>query len=163
MKNRWRLGHLSISPSAIVYLALAILLSGCATEPKDSPSSSDSSAYSARAPYNRPYTVKGRTYYPLTSAKGYREHGTASWYGWESGNRTATGARFNPRELTAAHRTLPLPTRVRVTNLDNKRSIEVLVNDRGPFVNGHLIDLSHAAAKALNIKGHARVELVAME
>ncbi|MBS1213078.1 MAG: rare lipoprotein domain protein [Proteobacteria bacterium] len=100
---------------------------------------------------------------PMASAKGYRERGQASWYGWESGNRTATGSRFDPRHLTAAHRTLPLPTRVRVTNLRNRRTVEVLVNDRGPFVQGRIIDLSQAAARALNINGTAPVEVRAVE
>lgn len=102
-------------------------------------------------------------YYPLKSAKGYRAQGLASWYGWESGRRTATGSRFNPNALTAAHRTLPLPSRVRVTNLANKRSVEVTVNDRGPFITNRLIDLSYGAAKVLGIKGTTRVEVTALE
>lgn len=146
----------------------AILLPGCATQSDDRSFKSSKGAtaierYAGKQGYNRPYRVKGKTYYPLKSAKGYRAQGVASWYGWESGNRTATGARFNPGALTAAHRTLPLPSRVRVTNLANKRSVEVTVNDRGPFVKNRLIDLSYGAAKALGIKGTARVEIVALE
>ena len=99
----------------------------------------------------------------MSSAKGYRERGQASWYGWESGNRTSTGVRFDPRQLTAAHWTLPLPTRVRVTNLKNRLSVEVLINDRGPFAENRLIDLSQAAARALEIKGTAPVEITALE
>ncbi|GAB6068449.1 hypothetical protein JCM13664_17690 [Methylothermus subterraneus] len=114
------------------------------------------------AAYNRPYRVGGRTYYPLKSARGYRERGLASWYGWESGDRTAMGTRFNPRALTAAHRTLPLPTKVKVTNLKNKRSVIVTVNDRGPFVKGRLIDLSYGAAKALRLNGVAPVVVEAL-
>lgn len=114
------------------------------------------------AAYNRPYRVNGRTYYPLRSARGYRERGIASWYGWESGDRTAMGTRFNPRALTAAHRTLPLPSKVKVTNLKNKRSVVVTVNDRGPFVKGRLIDLSYGAAKALRINGLAPVVVEAL-
>lgn len=114
------------------------------------------------AAYNRPYRVNGRLYYPLKTARGYRERGLASWYGWESGDRTAMGTRFNPRALTAAHRTLPLPTKVRVTNLKNKRSVIVTVNDRGPFVPGRLIDLSYGAAKALRLNGLAPVLVEAL-
>lgn len=159
LTKRWQTLIRLDSPAAIALLSLAILLSGCATQSEHS----GSGAYNGKAAYNRPYRVGGRTYYPLSSAKNYRERGRASWYGWESGNRTATGSRFDPRQLTAAHRTLPLPTRVRVTNLDNKRSIEVLVNDRGPFVKGRLIDLSQAAAKALDMRGTAHVEVCAAD
>jgi rare lipoprotein A len=80
------------------------------------------------------------------------ETGGASWYGREGGNVTATGARYNPGGMTAAHRTLPFGTRVRVTNLRNGRSVVVTINDRGPFVGGRIIDLSEAAASAIGIK-----------
>ena len=103
--------------------------------------------------------MRGITYYPLRSAAGYREVGTASWYGSESGNRTAMGTRFIPHQLTAAHKTLPLPTRVRVTNLNNGRHVDVIVNDRGPFKKGRVIDLSHGAAKKIGLHGIARVKI----
>jgi rare lipoprotein A len=146
----------------------AMLLPGCATQSDYSHFKFDKHTsilerHSRKQSYNRPYRVKGKTYYPLKSAKGYKAQGIASWYGWESGSRTATGSRFNPNALTAAHRTLPLPSRVRVTNLANKRSVVVTVNDRGPFITNRLIDLSYGAAKALGIKGTARVEIVALE
>lgn len=149
-------------------LGAVILLSGCATHIDHGKSVVRSEAPSYSTPrhgaaYNRAYRVKGRTYHPLASAKGYRERGTASWYGEESGNRTAMGTRFNPHGLSAAHRTLPLPTRVRVTNLSNRRSIVLVVNDRGPFVGGRLIDLSHGAAKALRLSGLGRVEVEALD
>jgi rare lipoprotein A len=73
------------------------------------------------------------------------------------------GTRFNPHGLSAAHRTLPLPTRVRVTNLSNRRSIVLVVNDRGPFVGGRLIDLSLGAAKALRLSGLGHVEVEALD
>lgn len=95
----------------------------------------------------------------MASAAGYKEVGTASWYGSESGNRTATGARFRAQNLTAAHKTLPLPCKVRVTNLHNGRSVDVLVNDRGPFKKGRLIDLSKAAARRIGIRGLAKVKV----
>jgi rare lipoprotein A len=100
----------------------------------------------------------------MASSKGYREVGLASWYGFESGNRTATGQRFNPNGLSAAHKTLPLPTRVRVTNLENGHSTTLVVNDRGPFIPGRLIDLSYGAARKLNMhrRGTARVLVEAL-
>lgn len=100
----------------------------------------------------------------MTSSRGYREVGLASWYGFESGNRTATGQHFNPNGLSAAHKTLPLPTRVRVTNLENGKSTTLVVNDRGPFIPGRLIDLSYGAAKMLKMhrRGTARVLVEAL-
>lgn len=117
-----------------------------------------------RAAYNRPYTVRGRSYTPLRSAQGYDEQGVASWYGWESGSTTSMGTRFAPREFTAASRVLPLPTCVQVTNLDNGRSALVLVNDRGPFADGRILDLSYGAATALGVArtGTAPIRIVAL-
>ena len=88
--------------------------------------------------------------------------GEASYYGNElAGNRTASGERFNPRALTAAHRSLPLGTKVRVTNQSNGKSVIVRINDRGPFVKSRLIDVSYAAAQQISMirSGHARVKL----
>ncbi|MCQ8105621.1 septal ring lytic transglycosylase RlpA family protein [Methylomonas sp. SURF-2] len=144
---------------------LVILIAGCASEPPlpPSPERAEVPDYDKQASYNKPYVVKGKTYYPLLSATGYRMRGVASWYGAESGRLTAMGSRFNPNQLTAAHRTLPLPCRVKVTNLRNGRSIAVTVNDRGPFHDARLIDLSHAAAKKLGVKGLAEVEVEYMD
>jgi rare lipoprotein A len=154
----------NIALSCIVLVAL--LFNGCATQQTASPpvqltkpKSHFVENYRHKAAYNRPYRIRGKTYYPMTSAKGYKEVGTASWYGSESGNRTATGARFRPQNLTAAHKTLPLPCKVRVTNLRNGRSVDVLVNDRGPFKKGRLIDLSKGAARRLGIRGLAKVKV----
>jgi rare lipoprotein A len=94
------------------------------------------------------------------------EVGVASWYGDDfHGRRTASGARFNQQGLTAAHPTLPLGSRVRVTNLDNNRSVVVVVNDRGPFVDGRVIDVSHGAARQLGMveAGTAHVRLQPVE
>jgi rare lipoprotein A len=141
------------------------LFSGCASEPPilhaatAVPHASHHHASRHKAAYNRPYKVKGKTYYPMASAVGYKEQGIASWYGYESGNRTSMGTRFKPRGYTAAHKTLPLPCKVRVTNLHNGRSIIVLVNDRGPFKKNRLIDLSHGAAKKIGINGLAKVKI----
>lgn len=124
---------------------------------------------------NAPYTVNGRKYYPMSVAEAqeYEEDGIASWYGYETlrqkgGHMTANGEAFNPKGLTAAHKHLPLPTNVRVTNLENGRSIIVRVNDRGPFPSAHnpksgqrIIDLSQGAAKRLGFhrQGTARVRV----
>lgn len=99
----------------------------------------------------RPYQVRGRWYQPAEQP-GYDETGTASWYGDQfNGRPTATGERFDMHALTAAHKTLPLPGLVEVTNLANGRRIVVRVNDRGPFVDGRIIDLSRGSAEALGI------------
>ncbi|MBL8036648.1 MAG: septal ring lytic transglycosylase RlpA family protein [Nitrospira sp.] len=122
-----------------------------------------------------PYTVKGSRYTPMTvaSAQTYEETGLASWYGEETkrqpgGSMTANGELFNPRALTAAHKYLPLPTHVQVTNIENGRSIIVRVNDRGPFPSQHnpdsgkrIIDVSRGAAEQLGFveQGIARVHV----
>jgi len=114
----------------------------------------------------KPYRIAGRTYYPLESARGYDETGVASWYGRDfHGKLTANGERYDMHALSAAHKTLPLPTLVRVTNLENGRSMVVRVNDRGPFVKNRVIDLSYAAAKALGYdqKGTTRVRVQALD
>ena len=121
-----------------------------------------------------PYVVKGRRYVPMSveEAQRYREDGVASWYGYESGRMTATGEAFNPNGLTAAHKSLPIPTFVQVTNLENGRSLIVRVNDRGPFPSDQnprsgdrVIDLSLGAAKRLGYqaKGTTRVRVEAIQ
>jgi rare lipoprotein A len=118
-----------------------------------------------------PYVVKGRRYVPMTLAEAgrYRESGVASWYGNETlkrkgGHMTANGEAFDPNELSAAHKHLPLPTYARVTNLQNGRTLIVRVNDRGPFVDGRIIDVSAAAARRLGFyeAGTARVRVAAI-
>ena len=108
-----------------------------------------------------PYAVKGVWYYPAEDTA-YDAIGLASWYGDEfRGNATANGERFNPRRLTAAHTTLPLPVLVRVTNLENGRHTVLRINDRGPFHPGRIIDVSRAAAEELGFadQGTARVRV----
>ncbi|KAA2235618.1 septal ring lytic transglycosylase RlpA family protein [Salinarimonas soli] len=91
-----------------------------------------------------------------------RQHGLASWYGpGFHGRKTASGERFNAGSLTAAHRTLPFGTRVRVVNRKNGRSIVVRINDRGPYAHGRIIDLSQASARAIGANGVVQVALVA--
>lgn len=101
---------------------------------------------------NEPYTVFHKTYYPLSTAKGFHERGIASWYGRKfNGKRTSDGETYDMYAMTAANKTLPLPCYVRVRNLRNGRSVIVRVNDRGPFLENRLIDLSYAAAYKLGI------------
>jgi len=114
----------------------------------------------------KPYRVGGRTYYPLSTASGYDQTGIASWYGRDfHGKPTANGERYDMHALSAAHKTLPLPSLMRVTNLENGRSVVVRVNDRGPFVKSRLIDLSWAAANALGYTGQgtARVRVQSLD
>jgi rare lipoprotein A len=108
-----------------------------------------------------PYSINGIWYYPEEDPS-YNQIGQASWYGRESsGNNTANGENFDPRRLTAAHKTLPMPVLVRVTNLENNRSIVLRINDRGPFIPGRLIDVSEAAADELGfrLQGTAQVRV----
>ena len=137
----------------IIFLAIGILfLSSCAT---------DTGAYNYKV-NTKPYTVSGVTYYPKASADGFSEVGNASWYGpGFHGKKTASGEHYNQNAFTAAHKTLPFGTRLKVTNLDNGASTIVVVNDRGPFKKGRIIDVSYAAAKQLSMvgTGTARVRI----
>ena len=112
------------------------------------------------------YVVYGKRYHTLSSSSGYRETGMASWYGTKfHGKRTSSGEPYDLYGMTAAHKTLPLPTYVEVTNLKNDRSVIVKVNDRGPFHDDRLIDLSYTAAVKLDIVrfGTGEVEVRAIE
>jgi rare lipoprotein A len=158
-------------PALIPLLLLCALLTGC---PKPAPHSSapdHATLTPAQLPNGaggirktgNPYNISGRWYTPMTYENGYDETGVASWYGRDfHGKRTANGEIYDMHALSAAHKTLPLPTLVRVTNLDNGRMVIVRVNDRGPFVKDRLIDLSYAAAKTLgfarNGTAHVRVQ-----
>ena len=107
------------------------------------------------------YNVFGRRYYTLRSSKYYNEVGIASWYGTKfHARRTSSGERYNMLAMTAAHKTLPLPTYVEVTNLRNQRKIIVKVNDRGPFESNRIIDLSYVAAKKLGMLGHGTTKVL---
>lgn len=113
-----------------------------------------------------PYTVFGQTYHLMESAEGYRSRGIASWYGSKfHGRLTSNGEVYDMYQMTAAHKTLPIPSYVRVTNLDNGRSAIVRVNDRGPFHADREIDLSWAAATKLDFhqRGTAQVEIVVID
>ena len=100
------------------------------------------------------YVVFGKRYYVLDSSEGFTQRGIASWYGTKfHGRPTSSGEVYNMHAMTAAHKTLPIPVYVHVRNLDNGRSTVVRVNDRGPFIDGRIIDLSYAAAKKLGVDG----------
>lgn len=148
-----------------------VLASGCASHQAPSPAprrypSGTSSQPSGKVPATqRPYTVQGKTYHPLPSAKGYVERGVASWYGPNfHGKRTSNGEVYNMESMTAAHKVLPMDTWVEINNLDNGHRATVRINDRGPFVDGRIIDLSKAAARDLGVlgRGTAHVEVRAL-
>ena len=136
---------------AFAIVAFAIL-SGCATEPQPKPGT-----YKVGSPYQ----IGGVWYYPKEDPF-YDETGVASWYGSDfHGKQTANGESYNMNALTAAHRTLPLPSIVRVTNLENGKSIKLRVNDRGPYARGRILDVSRKAADLLGFQnnGTARVRV----
>ncbi len=162
-------------------LALVLLCAGCASTSRYSMDQDAAPSHNVdvsripaikpqplkpgKAGNKSPYTVWGKTYHVLPTAKGYHARGLASWYGAKfHGHRTSDGEIFSMYRFTAAHRTLPLPCFVRVTNLENGRSLIVRVNDRGPFHSDRLIDLSYAAAKKLGFasQGTTRVEVDAV-
>ena len=150
-------------------LALALAGGGCSvadvydiydgvyeyvTETFDDSESASVSASGRYGSSSSSYVVMGERYHIMDSAEGYVERGMASWYGSKfHGRKTSSGEVFDMRQVSAAHKTLPLPTWVRVTHLETGRTINVRVNDRGPFVEGRIIDLSYQAALALGITG----------
>lgn len=171
---------------ALACLVLAVLVSGCASGPKPPASSPGASAQRDGPPLsvppnlvdlpdvvpqiepirqggpNKPYVVLGQSYEPLQGDVEWSEKGGASWYGNKfHGRRTASGELYSMYGLTAAHKTLPIPSYVRVRNVRNGREVIVRVNDRGPFVSGRVIDLSYAAAIKLDIAaaGVGQVEI----
>jgi rare lipoprotein A len=138
-------------------LVLTLTLAACAGGGEPQPASGEGGHYKL----GRAYEINGRHYEPYFDPA-YRARGVASWYGDPfHGRKTANGERFDKRRLSAAHTTLPLPSLVEVTNLENGRRLVLRVNDRGPFVDDRLIDLSEAAAAELGFKeqGLAPVEV----
>lgn len=131
-------------------LLITAFLSSCAAPPPPKPPVPDA----ALPPTQRPYKVFGVWYYPISRAHGFVEEGNASWYGpGFHGKRTSNGEVYDMHAMTAAHKTLPMGTALRVTRTDTGKSIVVRLNDRGPFVAGRIIDLSYSAAHALDIVG----------
>ena len=151
-------------------VALTALLAGCAPYRAEVPSGRDSSRTvidAPRSPRGNPpfYEVFGRRYYVLQSSDGYHERGVASWYGRDfHGKPTSGGEPYDMHAMTAAHKTLPIPTWVEVTNLSNGKRVTVRVNDRGPFIDNRLIDLSYQAALELDMirTGTSRVQVRAL-
>ena len=165
----------SVSTAFAAVLGAAVLFSGCAVvserdgpppvEPAPTPDATVT--HEPRSRYGNPdsYEVFGTRYYTLKSSAGFRERGVASWYGKKfHGRRTSSGEPYDMYQMTAAHKSLPLPTYVKVTNLENGRSATLKVNDRGPFHDNRVIDLSYAAALKLGVaeKGTALVEVEAV-
>jgi len=170
--------------SALALLAgLSIGLAGCSSKPPSSGLADGAPAQPLvdvqRIPdavprveppsrYGNPvsYSVLGKRYHTLRSSQGYRERGVASWYGTKfHGRLTSSREPYDMYAMTAAHRTLPLPTYARVTNLRNGKSVVLRINDRGPFHDNRLIDLSYAAAARLDIlqQGTGLVEVEALD
>jgi len=157
-----------------VCLLSAMALSACSSsrpvvsDKGDNRAISPDEAYRLGKIKNTPYIIDGKVYVPMDyeEAVAYEETGTASWYGQETldqhnGQLTAYGEVFDPSQPSAAHKYLPLPSLVKVTNLDTNSSIVVRVNDRGPFIGDRVIDLSAEAAKRLGFfeKGTATVKI----
>jgi rare lipoprotein A len=151
----------------IPLFALALALAGCAGNTPRAPVSSQSVINPTRSDRGNPpfYEVFGERYHVLDSSDGFRENGVASWYGRDfHGKPTSSGEPYDMYEMTAAHKTLPIPTWVEVTNVENGKQVIVKVNDRGPFVDGRVIDLSLRAAEQLDMvrNGTARVRVRAL-
>jgi rare lipoprotein A len=156
MQRPYRHGRPFLRSLPFWRIAALLLVAGCATTPSPPPPSSPS------APS---YEVFGKRYYPLPSAEDFVERGIASWYGSDfHGRPTSAGEIYNMYAHTAAHKTLPLHTYVQVTNQKNGKKTVVRINDRGPFVDGRVIDLSYTAASELGMAedGLAPVEVVAL-
>lgn len=161
MRSSLRLG-VSVSLALV-----AIVLVGCSGSQVPLPADTRSVITPERGSRGNPpyYEIDGRRYYVLNSSDGFREDGIASWYGRDfHGRPTSSGEIYDMYQMTAAHKTLPLPTWVEVTNLSNGRRVIVKVNDRGPFVEGRVIDLSQRAADELDMirTGTARVRVRAL-
>jgi rare lipoprotein A len=168
----------------MMWILIGLLVTGCASnsaidqEPADGPPlvvpggladlPDPEVSYTSPTKRGNPksYTVMGKTYHVMRSASGYSANGNASWYGRKfHGRLTSSGEPFDMYELTAAHRSLPIPTYARVTNLENGKTTIVRINDRGPFHEDRIVDLSYAAAVKLGFaaRGTARVRVEVLE
>lgn len=137
---------------------MVLFLSGCSFLTPNAPTGPTeariNNSKSIQTATMRPYTINGKTYYPTVVNVGDRASGIASWYGPDfNGKKTSNGEIYNMYNLTAAHKTLPMNTMVKVTHVNNGKSVVVRINDRGPFVAGRVIDLSKAAAMSINMIG----------
>lgn len=156
----------SLVRNAALSIALALALGACGSGPSK-PVARSADDGKGRYHVGKPYVINGVTYYPAETWD-YNETGTASWYGpGFHGKSTANGETYDQNAVSAAHKTLPLPSIVRVTNLDNGRTTVVRVNDRGPFVAGRIIDMSREGARELGFDmigtAKVRVELMRRE
>jgi rare lipoprotein A len=156
---------------SIYVMVVLFCLAGCAERKpyvrKEGPPSAKTIALPETKEGRLPesYVVFGKRYYPLPAAEGFVQVGKASWYGGKfHGRSTANGETYDMHKKTAAHKTLPFGTHVKVTNLSNQRHTVVRINDRGPFVKGRVIDLSYAAAKEIDlvVAGVVDVKVVAL-
>ncbi|MDH5761826.1 MAG: septal ring lytic transglycosylase RlpA family protein [Nitrospinota bacterium] len=146
----------------MVCYSLAGLVSGCASHPTTDVKSQPVFEAQSSSAQTLPYRVEGRVYYPMGDSSGFVQEGTASWYGPDfHAKRTSNGEVYNMNALTAAHKTLPFGSLVRVDHQETGRTVTVRINDRGPFVGDRIIDLSYGAAKKLGMieKGTAPVKL----
>lgn len=160
----------------VVFLLITLTACGIFSDQKDGAPSRSKNASSVpnavprdepKSKYGNPahYEVFGKRYYVLQTSRGYKEKGIASWYGTKfHGRRTSSGEKYDMYAMTAAHKTLPLPTYAEVTNLSNGKKVIVKINDRGPFHGNRLIDLSYSAATQLGIiaRGTGMVEVRAI-
>ena len=147
----------------VMLIGLIVLLHACSKSTVYTPASKPPPPAAPGQP--KPYKVLGEWYQPIASADGFRQTGVASWYGKKfHGRKTSNGEIYNMYDTTAAHKTLPFDTHVKVYNLENGRQTVVRINDRGPFVRGRIIDLSYTSAKKLGIvgPGTAKVKIVAL-
>ena len=167
-----------LSPINLILIFASLLLHACASHPERDGAPAQSPDVSSipdavpkaapRSRYGNPefYDVLGKRYYVLGSSRGYVEKGIASWYGTKfHGKRTSSGETYDMNAMTAAHKTLPLPTYVEVTSLETRKTVVVKVNDRGPFHENRIIDLSYVAAIKLGIaaRGTGLVEVRAID
>lgn len=188
-REKWkqRPKHISSTFRFLCVFVLALAVAACGTTPKrqpgkgyylddgpgDNPPSNLDTLPDAQPrveplnPYaNRPYTVLGKNYVPETRFAHYKGRGIATWYGRKfQGQKTSSGEPYNMYAMTAAHTILPIPSYARVTNLRNNKSVVVRINDRGPFYNGRIIDLSYAAAYKLGLaaQGSGMVEVESVQ
>ncbi len=151
---------MNFSKAALLLFILCVFL-GC-----NQTNSTNAFAVQGKVPATqRPYEINNRTYYPLPSSEGYVESGIASWYGPDfHGKSTSNGEIYNMHAITAAHKLLPMQTMLLVQNLENGKQTIVRVNDRGPFIQGRIIDLSYGSAKKIDLvsSGIARVKITAL-
>ncbi len=148
---------------SIFFLFIAVSILGCAVSDKQIPRYKKTDIVLPES--LKPYSVNGRLYYPLPMKGGFVQEGVASWYGKKfHRKKTASGEIFNMWDKTAAHKTLPLGTYVKVENLSNQREVVVRINDRGPFVKDRIIDLSYGAAREIGLigPGVTRIRMVAL-